>query len=119
MKLVRVFSFLLCFVGTLGFVAYDCKGAEFNHISLSLVEFPSCIKSNKTLTETYIQVVQPKKFSKIEYIRCLVEANHFVFKCGTYKDKFHVLDLDYFRCRKLVEERKISCSHIVNLNINK
>lgn len=100
-----------------GFVVYDCKDAEFNHTSLSLVEFPSCIppRSNKTLTETHIQVIQPKKFTKIEYFRCLVEATHFVFKCGSYKDKFHgqalyseVLDQDYFRCRKLVDERKIS-----------
>lgn len=79
-----LFVFYLHLRVTLALVAYDCQGDFVNKTTISLVDVPSCERSEeKVLTEEIqVAITQVSHAQELKVNRCFVKASHVVWRCG-------------------------------------
>ena len=58
---------LLCFPVGNCIIGYDCGGELTEKLTLSLVDVPICKEEEKNITneDSYVQLIQPKKFQSV------------------------------------------------------
>lgn len=71
---------------TLGLVAYDCRSDFVNKTTISLVDVPSCERSEERVHTEEIQVAitQVSHAQELKVNRCFVRASHVVWRCGRF-----------------------------------
>lgn len=83
---VAVLTMLLLFKVAEALVAYDCQGDFVNKTTISLVDVPSCERSEeKVLTEEIqVAITQVSHAQELKVNRCFVKASHVVWRCGKW-----------------------------------
>lgn len=84
MKLTYFFLLLPILNFCHSLIGYDCSGTSNKYLEISLVDIQPCQSTFRNITQKteFIQIIQPKIFESVNYFQCLVEINHFLFRCG-------------------------------------
>lgn len=93
-------------------VGYDCSGKNSKYTEISLIDTQPCTPTNRNITkeEVLIQLIQPNTFDQIPYFQCLVEIDHFIFRCGKTIDT----NVAASRYSEFFEYQKLECSTLLS-----
>lgn len=81
---------IMLYQDAIAIIAYDCKGLTTKMSEISLIDAMPCRQDDKNIStiQKTIQLIQPMTFDTVPYVQCLLEIEHFIFRCGLTIDTF-------------------------------
>lgn len=98
--------------GVKALIGFECNSDSKIMKEISLVDVKPCQIEKKNITEVSVEVqlLQPKAFDTVNYVQCLIEINHLLYRCGKTIDTFHTGGL----YTEVPEITQMECSEMIN-----
>lgn len=116
-----MFSFgFICLFSVIGsslsMVAYDCNSKSVNLTVVSLVTTPTCDQSvvNITARDVLVAITQTTEHIEIPFIRCHIETNNYMGRCGKTIDTYHegglfseIIQVSRTDCETMIRDKRL------------